>query len=829
MEANGVGEGTAIPRWMHPALVLVFTLSGASALAYQVLWTRQLSFVLGGSAVAVSTILAVFFAGLGLGSLFGGRIADRLRNPLAAYGIAELIIAAAALATPFLLSASGAIYLGLYRALGDQPGLVLLGRALATAVILIVPTTMMGATLPLVSRFYVRRVDHLGRGLGLLYGVNTLGGMLGAGFVGYVSILEFGVRNSFYVAVTANIVAALTALILSRGRGLDVGASPEAPRGATVREEAARAETTSAAAPVDLAPRSEATGDERWLLRLCSLGFFVSGFTSIAYEVLWTRALNFAIGNSVYAFTTILVVFLGGLVPGAFLAGRLADRSRRPFRSLALVQFLTAAAVLVLFSQAGRLPSFSVLLFKELGGGTLVTDIVTKVLPAAAALFLPALIIGLTFPFILKVVTDRIERLGRRVGSFYAINTVGGILGSVTAGFVLLPTVGLTRGIILVAAINVLMGGLFLTRAESPQARRLAWPLGLGLVVALAVAAAVIRPVPFIRHTSLGRGDDVRMLYHEEGHTATIAVTEKPGEEGVDRYLWINLLGASVTDAAYRHQQYYTLISLFPAALHADPAKVFVAGLASGVTTGAAAIDSRTEAVTCVEISPEVIRAAHLFGDHNFEVMDDPKVRVLADDARAYLETTEDRFDVLITDVFISAVTGTSALYSREYFELCLSRLAPGGIMSVGAGSLRDTDQTVARTFLEVFPHVAVFAVRDRDAYNRTFLIGSREPLQFRRSSVESAFAQPRIAAEWSRYGMPAPADLLSTYVCDRETLRTFLAKTLLCTDDKPIIDFSAVAWAEGFVPRNERTGSPGIQILLQRVGGTREIPALLP
>lgn len=823
-EMERASNESALPRWIHPALVVVFTLSGASALAYQVLWTRQLAFVLGGSAVAISTILAVFFAGLGLGSFFGGRLADRLRNPLAAYGVAELIIAGAALATPFLLSASGSVYLGLYRVLGDSPALVLLGRALATAVILIVPTTMMGATLPLVSRFYVRRVDHLGRGLGLLYGVNTLGGMIGAGIVGYYTVLEFGVRHSFYLAVAANVVAAITALVLSRGRGLPAAKGADGP--------ADDDGTASDRAPVPVPSADAASSgpaDQDGLLRLASLGFFVSGFTSIAYEVLWTRALNFAIGNSVYAFTTILVVFLAGLVPGAFLAGRLADRSRHPFRALAVVQLLTAAAVLILFSQAGRLPAFSVYLFEKIGAGTLASDVLTKVLPAAVALFLPALIIGLTFPFILKVVTDRLDRLGRRVGSFYAINTVGGILGSIVAGFVLLPLIGLTRGIILVAAINALMGGIFLTRAESPRLRRLGLPLGVGLLLGLGITAALIQPVPFIRHTSHGRGEDVRLLYHEEGHTATVAVTETTEKGATSRTLWINLLGASVTDEAYKHQQYYTLISLYPVALHPAPGNVFVAGLASGVTTGAAILDDRTAAVTCVEISPEVIRAAYLFEEYNFEVMSQPKATILADDARAYLETTEQRFDVLVTDVFISAVTGTSALYSKEYFELCRRRLAPGGLMSVGGGALRATDQTVARTFVEVFPYVALFSVENRAAYNRTFLIGSNEPFRFSRSSIEAAYAQPEVAAEWTRYGMPRPADLISSYVCDREMLLEYLQKTPMCTDDQPIIDFVSVAWAEGFVSRPSVTRTPGVQMLLQKTGGTRDIPMLEP
>ncbi len=858
----------SIPFWIRLTLLLCLTLSGAAGLAYQVLWVRQLSFVLGGSSLAISTIIATFFAGLGLGGYLGGKIADKVERPLVAYAIAEVGIAVTALATPFLLTASGSVYLGLYQLLGGDPALVLVSRILATALLLLIPTTLMGASLPFISRYYIRSLDRLGRGLGLLYGMNTLGGVLGCAFVGYYAILEFGVRTSFFYAVGANLVAALGAFlihVLTASKDIGHGVEETRTTGGTQSStgESSTGDSPAGDSPAGDSPTGESsTGDSPasgqatstarpsiepvpgWI-RTAYIGFFLSGLTSIAYEVLWTRALNFAIGNSVYAYTTILAVFLAGLVPGALLAGWLADRSKQPMRTLGWIQLLTAAAVLALYTQAPKLPGMTSAMVERFGAGTLFSDVITKVLPTAAALFLPAVIIGLTFPFVLRVVGRRISSLGRSIGDAYAVNTVGGIIGSLLGGYILLPTVGVTRGILIVVGLNLILAALFFrhggarvnehgTASSAPVSGSVRFGLGislLGAVVALA-AAVWIRPAPFITHTAVWERNEPTLVWHEEGHTATVAVTDLFREDGTreHRELHINLLGASIIDDESFHQQYYASISLIPILLHSDPGNVFVAGLASGVTAGAAGLDPRTDRVTCVEISPEVIEAAQLhFEEDNYGAHSNPKIEILADDARAYLVTTEQKYDILITDVFLSAVTGTSGLYSLDYFNLCRSRLAEGGIMSVGVGNLQGTDRTVARTFCESFPHVLMLAHPDRGVYNRVFLLGSNEPFEVSRSSVEQAF-RGVMSREMKRYGIESAEDLVSTYICNREELLSFVEDAPLCTDDRPVIDFYTVAWAEGFVTgANEARGGPGAQIILRKSGGLKPLPNLVP
>jgi len=799
------------------ALILIFWLSGAAALAYQVLWTRQLNLIIGTSAIAVSTVLATFMAGLGLGAHLAGRIADRARNPLLLYGVAEVGIGVFALLTPALLSASGWLYLELYRAFQGTPGLAVASRAIAAAIVLIVPTTLMGATLPFVARFYIRRMDHLGRGLATLYGINTLGGVLGAGLVGYVLVFSHGVRASLHLAAAVNGLAAVAAIALSllaRESVLPKAGGADAP----------------AAAPEAgvSVPGPEARLPRRWIA-LAMIGFWVSGFTTLAYEVLWARTLNFVIGNSVYAFTTILVVFLLGIFLGTLAAGQIADRARQRIWALGVVQLAAGLGSLVLFLLAPRLPALASVLAQRIGVETVLLGIAGKVVPAAIALLLPAVLLGLSFPLLLRVATDRLDRLGRRLGTAYAVNTVGAILGSLVAGFVLLPVVGLSRGMLLVVALNAAMSALFFWHAERRRTGRpLAVLAGLG-ALAVVTAAATITPRPFLVHTPI-MTPFREILFHEEGRTATVVVTrssaDSPRQRGLEMYL--NLLGMSVVDEAHFHQQHYATVALLPIVLHPRPERVFVVGLASGVTTGAAALDERVRSVTCVEISPEVVRAAAAFDSLSYGATSNPRIRNLVDDARAYLETTRERYDVIITDAFLSALTGTTALYSRDFFLLCRRRLAPGGVMSIGVGELKGIDRTVARAFVEAFPEVAVVLVPERNVYNRTYLIGGDEPLAISRRAVEGVYEQPAMAAELARFHFGTPEVLLGSYLISGEVLARYLTDVPPCTDDRPIIDFQAVAGAEGFgIVR--QAGGRGIRSLIQEAGRPGAFPAVGP
>lgn len=801
-------ERTAERRFA-PLLVFIFCLSGASALAYEVLWTRQLTLVLGGSALAVSTVLATFMGGLGFGSFIGGRFADRLRRPLLLYASVEAVIALFALSTPVLLSASGTIFLGLYRVFAGSPVLVTASRVLAAAVLLFIPSTFMGATLPLVARFFIRRIDRLGRGLGLLYGVNTLGGVIGSAFVGYYGILTFGVRASTYLAVAVNFAAVLGALIVSsRSAGLVVAS--KAKRAA----EAAR--------------RDRAAGTDAGFRWVVMLGFGVSGFTAIGYEVLWTRALSFAIGSSVFAFTTVLAVFLTGLFIGAFVAGVLADKSRRPMRTLGFIQVMTGLLTLITFSQARNLPNLSQTLVEGLGAATLTGNIASKIVPAAAGLLLPTIVIGLTFPFILKVATERLEILGTRIGTCYAVNTIGSILGSLLAGFVLLPFLGVDRGVYILILCNLIMAHIFFQHArESAFTKTALRIVRVGFIVLLAFTI-LIKPKPYLLSTRSMRSQQREIIYHEEGQSATVSVVRNNDMTGREwgRSLYINLLWASDVNRSYDNRQYYAGLSLVPTALHSNPARVFVAGLASGATTGAAALDERTEKVTCVEISPEVVHAASYFAGYNYNAMRNDRIEVLRDDARAYLETTDETYDVIVTDCFISAITGTAALYSKEYFELCSRRLAPGGLMSVGAGFLMGTDRAIARTFIEAFPHVAVFAVETGNiSHNAVFLIGANEPASFSAESIERAFAQPVLRRELTNYAIPTADKLIESYLCSGQEILPYLTDTEICTDDRPTIDFLAVAWVEGFAPEFVRVGKEDVWHIRDEMGGRRPFP----
>ncbi|MCK4304825.1 MAG: fused MFS/spermidine synthase, partial [Candidatus Eisenbacteria sp.] len=377
-----------------------------------------------------------------------------------------------------------------------------------------------------------------------------------------------------------------------------------------------------------------------------------------------------------------------------------------------------------------------------------------------------------------------------------------------------------------------IMAHIFFQHAKGSRYTKPALVVARVAIVVLVAAAVLVQPKPLLLNTRAMKSGHREIVYHEEGRAATVSVVKNMDAAGREwgRFLFINVLFAADVDVTHVNRQYYSGLSLIPTVLHPNPKHVFVAGLASGASTGAAALDERTERVTCVELLPEVIRGGKYFAEYNYHAMDNPKIDIIRDDARAYLETTDETYDIIVTDCFISAITGTAALYSLEYFKLCARRLKPGGFMSVGAGHLTGTDRSIARTFIEAFPEVAVFAMDTGNPdHNPTFLIGANEPIRFSRESIVKAFQQDALRIELTRFAIPAADTLIASYLCTGKDLLPYILDTESCTDDKPTIDFLAVTWIEGFTPEFVRVGTSDIWALKPQLADLREFPYLNP
>jgi spermidine synthase len=467
--------------------LLFFFSSGAAALVYQVVWVRQLLLLAGTTTAAVSTVLAVFMAGLGLGAwIFGGR-ADRSASPLRLYAYLELGIALYALVLPKLLAASTPVYVEIARGLVGRPWPLLLLRLGLGLLLLITPTVLMGGTLPLLVRHVGRDSEGVGLDLGTLYTANLAGGVVGSLAAGFVLIRWLGVEGATMVAVLANLVIGSAALVWS-GLG---GASPAAP-------ETASPTGTRLALPAGARPVV-------WAVVL------LSGVLTMAYEVLWTRILVLSFTSTVYAFTLILATFLTGLALGSRLLV-VVDRRFDLLRALAAAQILGGLASLLCTPLSTRLIELIDGMADRFGhgGGVFLAAIA---LSAGLVMLIPAAFMGLVLPLGMRLLVDDLARAGRQVGAAYLTNTVGSVVGSLLGGFVLIPLLGLKGTLLCLASVQVALGWAVIFRSRIETRRRVQF-LAVSACLLLAALAGVSSllqgPSPFDRRLPRGGGPPPR-------------------------------------------------------------------------------------------------------------------------------------------------------------------------------------------------------------------------------------------------------------------------------------------------------------------------------
>ena len=727
-------------------LAAVFFLSGISGLMYQVIWLRLLAVVFGVTAYAASTVLAAFMAGLALGSLAAGRLADRVRHPLRWFGGVELAIGLSALATPWLLDAAQAVYSAVAVRLPESMAALTVARLICSAAVLLVPTALMGATLPLVVRSSLVTRGDLGPRVGLLYAVNAGGAITGAILAGFYLIGAIGLRRTFLVAATLNALVALAAFWMARGP-----ASVPATHADTASPDA----TVAAVA----APADGLTG------RLVLLFFAISGLASLALEVIWFRMLVLILPATTYAFTTMLATVLGGISAGSAIATRLLRGDRDWVRVLALVNVGTGLAVL------GSLLVLTTTY--QLGWKT------SAPIQASVVAILPSsILMGLAFPIALRVWAGAGDPAGgqvaQRIGLAYAVNMFGAIAGAILGGFVLLPVFGSRVSLGLAAALYVMSGVMLATRARQP--RRLVVPMTTAVVAS--VVLALLQQDLFV--VTIGRryprGEQV--LWREEGVQTTVAVHRAPGGMQV-----MYLDGLHQANDSFAMVQLHGQIGLFPLALHPNPRHVLVIGLGGGATAGAVSRHAGVE-VDVVELSDSVVRGAARFAHVNNDVLRQPHVRLRVSDGRNHLALIDRTYDVITADIIQPQHAGAGLVYSKEYFELARAALADDGIMLqwIGHRSRVEYD-LIMRTFLEVFPDATLWN-------GGTLMAGTKRPLTVSRAAFDRKRRDPQTAAALEAVGLGSYDALLGAFSGTADAMRAFVGPGPLLTDDQPRIEY---------------------------------------
>jgi spermidine synthase len=769
-EADPGERPNAVLQRYVTILYVLFFMSGATGLIYEIMWNRKLTLIFGATVYAVTTILTVFFTGLALGAYLIGRHVDRSRNPLRLYVALEVAIGLFGICSPLLFKGVEWIYALVHPLIGG--GLVSLTslRFVLSFLGLLIPTTLLGATLPVLVKLVVRSDQGVARNAGRLYAVNSVGAAFGTLLATTALIQLFGVNGSLYLAGSINIAIALAAWLLF---GAQSQAAAEPPK-----------------------PTSYARDwDARYVIGI--FGFV--GFVSMAYQVAWFRLLIQITGTSVYSFGIMLSVFIVGIGLGSAIATRLLPSVRSAVVALIIVELVASGYTLFGIGYFDQLPALYVGLFGSLAalGGDLVDPFVIVLLSkasiAAIVFLVPTLMFGAAFPLVAKIYAQRAAASGRDVGIIYAANTVGGVLGSFLGGFVILPFVGTQVTIVAMSVAGVLI------------AVAIAIPLAQGLtrqVTAFVSACLALQAFFFFspwnpllidagpywlqypNAEAMIQGQlDKHLHYYREGVNVNVSVTGT--EEEVDT-ITINGKPMATTILPDVANQY--LLGHLPMLLHPDPQDSVVIGLGAGMTFGA--LVRHGNAADVVEISPEIVEGTRLFAKYNRSVLDQPNANVIFDDGRNYLMTTRKKYDVITEDPLDPFFMGSGYLYDLEHFENARRALKPGGIMcqylplyQLGVEETR----IIMKTFNEVFPYVTVWF-----AFNDILLIGTEEPLKVDYDLLRRRVQQPEIARDLREIGIDNEFDFLANYLFDQSQIPEIGDQLPVNTDDYPIIEFLA-------------------------------------
>jgi spermidine synthase len=705
-------------------LVLIcFFLSGLVGLIYEILWTRMIVKIIGGAPFAVTIILTVFMSGLGLGSFLAGRTIDRIREPIKLvriYGLLELVIGAYGLAIPLLLEAFKPLYAVLYNQLFSHFIVYNLLTFVGCSILLCIPVICMGATLPILCRFYVTKLSHLGTHAGRLYGLNTVGAALGALLCGFWLINLLGVNGTLTFAVLINGLIGISCLSVGNK--------------ATLRHVAANAvELDSKKSLLKNVADTDVLSEYPKVLNGALIIFAVSGFCAMAYEVIWTKLLGLIVGPTTYSFTIVLVTFILGLALGSMAFGWLADKKIKSIWLLITTQIIAAFLVLVISQIIGNSQLFfAKLIFNFKDNFALLSA--SKAAILFGFMILPTLCLGATFPLVSKIYTQSISKVGRSIGFAYMINTIGAVSGSFCAGFLIIPFLGKENGLRIVISLQLFTVLVIAAILSVKQKKSILKWAGLISVAVIGFFACSHLPTwnrkllsegKYHRFTSvkadiessgwfeslfhgsqiLARSDFSELVYYGDGIGGFTTVQKHISEFGNADY---SMQNSGKTDASTRGDMMtQTLVAHLPMLLHHNPKTVMVLGLASGITAGEILLYP-VDRLDVIEISYQVVEASKFFNQWNNNVLSNPKTNLIIQDGRAHLQLTKQKYDVIISEPSNPWMAGLANLFTRDFFILAKNRLNEDGIFVQWLHSYQmdwDTFALIGRTFTEIFPN----------------------------------------------------------------------------------------------------------------------------
>ncbi len=726
----------SFPITQHITALICFFLSGFAGLVYEVAWIRQAALLFGSTTFAVSAVLAVFFLGLAIGAYLFGRVGQRTSRPLILFAYIEIGLGLLALISPFVFDFADFLYGIAYRILSDDPLLRFTTRLFLVALVVLPPTVLMGGTLPLFCRQYSRNSGTIARAVGLLYGVNTLGAALGCAATGFVFLPDLGLRGAIYIGVVCNILSGLVVRALSISRD-DVFPSSAQSRGVSGR-----------------LPRS----------RIVFVLFFAIGFVTLGAEVLWVRYLGLLINNTVYTYTLALSVVLIGLVLGSIFAAQFSDKTDRRAHYFGAFQIATGLIVLALLMLSPET-------WRGLGNDLYIYF---------AVLLPPAVLSGAAFPLAIRLVISNAEYTSGMAGDLIAVNTLGGILGSLLIGFAGIPFFGLEKSLFFITGANLVIGisAWFLLDRRYRVFK----------YAAALVAVLVYLGIPYYSQTQvpadfIGEGRD--LVAFREGYGANMAVVRREGDLELEIDRWWQGGGKK------NHQ---IMAAHVPMLLHPNPKRVVVVGAGTGQTVSRFLMYP-IDHLACVDIEPTLFPFIEEYFDTDW--MRDPRVEIISEDGRNFLRHTAATYDIISLELGEVSRPGVAFFYTVDFYARARQRLTSRGYLVQFVPLRFLTEEQfcgVVRSFLTVFPQSILW-------YNTSelLLIGSADDAfniaQGKLSGIDEKIHTDLQYSHWGgvEYSLNQPHVFFGGYLMGAEGLASATVEADTYWDDRPVLDYETV------------------------------------
>lgn len=761
-------------------LLILFFISGAAGLIYEVLWVRQFTVVLGASSHAVTLVLASFMSGMALGSWLLGRLADRLHpnHLVLGYIGIEVGVGIYALFLPTLIQGMEVVFVSLYRL--TDPGFWLFNtsRLALSLALLMLPTTLIGGTLPILGRLMIHQRQEISNKVSRLYAANTFGAITGVMAAGYLLLPFMGIMATTHVAVSLNLVVAAGFWIAG-------------PR-------LAGKHTTSQTGKSHAGHSGTMTAGQRVIVA----GFGLSGMATMLYEVAWTRSLVMILGTTTYAFTTMLSVILLGIALGSLIYPLIPRHISRA-TLFAVLQLIVAFSALAAIPGFSRLP-FLYLSLSEMFGNSWTVLQFLRFFLAGTIMLIPTIALGAMLPTVSALFVDRTNHLGQRLGTACAVNTTGATLGALLGGLVLVPLLGMQTTIMVAAGMNLIAAVGAIIQGHGRSILRLT--ASCGSIIVTGVCMASLTPwspkimnsgtyVYASRYVDMAKRYDAaaektqtipecsrwqiwqmsmqqhELLYYRTGLSSTVAVMERA--DGV-RFLTID--GKTDASNGYKSDmRTQVMIGQLPMLFHDDPRQTLIVGLGSGVTAGSV-LSHPVRSVDCAEISPAVIEAARFFTRDNHDALNDPRLHVLQRDARNYLLTASKSYDVIISQPSNPWISGEASLFSLEWYQTVRSRLQEGGLLVQWLPTyfMDEHDlKVILNTVRQVFPNISLWtsgAVGDL-----IILASNGSPLRIDYDKLVRRADRRPVAADINRLEMQPKLLPFELYVMNRDELADYL------------------------------------------------------